>query len=162
MLANLKPDHYYPDIFAIDVDLLSREGIRGLICDIDNTIVPWSAEDVIQEVIDWFAKLEDDGFKLCLVSNGNDKRVKQFSQRLGIPGVGQAVKPARRAFRLARSRLSLNSDQIAVIGDQLFTDVLGGNRMGFKTILVDPMSRQEFFTTRIMRFFEGLFYKRGE
>ena len=160
MLNNLKPDQYYQDIFAIDLNLLQNEGIKGLICDIDNTIVPWSKDLLVKEVADWFAEIKEHGFKICLVSNGIDKRVNYFSEELSLPAVGQAVKPAKRAFRLAQKILKLKKEEIAVVGDQIFTDVFGGNRMGFRTILVDPMSDKEFFTTKVMRSLEKLVFKR--
>lgn len=160
MLNNFKPDQYYQDIFSIDLNSLKKEGIDGLICDIDNTIVPWSEDSVIEEVTDWFAEIERHGFKICLVSNGTDKRVKYFSNELSLPAIGQAVKPAKRAFKLAQKMLELRDDQIAVVGDQIFTDVYGGNRIGFRTILVDPMSDKELFTTKFMRSLENLVFKR--
>lgn len=160
MLNKLKPDQYYQDIFAIDLNLLKEEGIKGLICDIDNTIVPWSEESILKDVIDWFAEIKEHGFKICLVSNGTDKRVKFFSNELSLPAVGQAIKPAKRAFKLAQKILQLDEKEIVVVGDQIFTDVYGGNRMGYRTILVDPMSDKELFTTKIMRSLEKLVYKR--
>lgn len=162
MLSKFKPDKHFQDIFAIDFDKLRKEGIRGLICDIDNTIVPWSEEKVLAEVTDWFAEIKKKGFKVCLVSNGTDRRVSFFSNQLGLPAVGQAVKPSKRAFQKAQKKLGLKREEIAVIGDQIFTDVFGGNRMGFKTILVEPLSKKEFITTRIMRSLERLVYKRSD
>lgn len=160
MLDKLKPNLYYNNIFDIDLEELRLEGIRGIICDIDNTIVAWSEEEVLQEVIEWFEILYQSGFKVCLLSNGTDERVRYFSKVLGLPAIGQAVKPTRRAFKLARAKLGLERREIAVIGDQIFTDILGGNRMGFKTILVDPMNEKEFFITRINRFFEKMVFTR--
>lgn len=162
MLEKLKPDYYFHDIFTIEVDLLKKNQIEGIVCDIDNTIVSWSEELVLVGVVEWLAGLKEAGFKICLVSNGTDKRVKYFSQLLGIPAVGQAIKPAKRAFRKAREKLGLESKQIAVIGDQIFTDILGGNRMGFLTILVDPLNEKEFFTTMLMRQIEKMVFKRRE
>lgn len=160
MLDKFKPDQYYQDIFAIDLDSLKRKGIKGLICDIDNTIISWSEDLIVKEVVDWFAYIKRQGFLICLVSNGKNKRVKYFSKELSLPAVGQAIKPAKRAFKQAQKMLMLNKGEIAVIGDQIFTDVYGGNRMGYCTILVDPMSEKELFTTRFMRKIEKLVYKR--
>ncbi len=162
MLNMFKPDKHFRNIFAIDFDNLKKEGIRGLICDIDNTIVPWSEEKVLVEVVDWFADAKEKGFKVCLVSNGTDRRVSFFSNELELPAVGQAVKPTKRAFKKAQKKLGLKKEEIAVVGDQIFTDVCGGNRMGFKTILVEPLSKKEFITTRIMRSLEKLVYRRRE
>ena len=160
MFDKLKPELYYQDIFAIDLIALDREGIKGLICDIDNTIMPWSEDTIIKEVLDWFDEIKEQGFSICLVSNGKDKRVKKLSQDLSIPAVGLAAKPSKRAFKKAQKILKLKREEIAVIGDQLFTDIFGGNRMGFKTILVDPMSSKEFFTTMLIRKIERFVYKR--
>lgn len=162
MFKKLKPDQYYQDVFSIDFDLLQEQGIKGVICDIDNTIIPWSKEELLQEIIDWFTNIKDRGLQICLVSNGTAKRVSYFSEKLDLPAFGQAVKPAGKAFREAQTVMGLRSTEIVVIGDQLFTDVFGGNRMGFMTILVDPMSSREFFTTRIMRLLEKMFFKRGD
>lgn len=162
MLNKFQPDQYYQDIFAIDLDLLKQEGIKGMICDIDNTIVPWSEYSVVEEVIDWFAEIKRRGFKICLLSNGKDERVSYFSKKLSIPAVGLAIKPAKKAFRQAQEKLGLEKDEIVVVGDQIFTDIYGGNRMGFKTILVDPLSQKEFFMTRLMRKLERLVFKRRE
>jgi HAD superfamily phosphatase (TIGR01668 family) len=160
MFEKLKPDLYYQNIFAIDFGELARKGVRGLICDIDNTIIPWSEDKILKEVTDWFAEIKKKGFSICLVSNGKDKRVKKISRELAIPALGLALKPSRKAFKKAQEILKLKKEEIAVIGDQLFTDILGGNRMGFKTILVDPMSSKEFFTTMLVRRIEGFIYKR--
>lgn len=160
MFNKLQPDQYYQDIFSIDLDLLKKQGIKGIICDIDNTIVPWSKKEVVLKVYDWFTEIERNGLKMCLVSNGTDSRVKSFSQKLDIPAVGLAIKPSKKAFRVAKKILELDNREIAVVGDQIFTDVFGGNRMGFKTILVDPMSKREFFTTKIIRLLEKLVFKR--
>lgn len=161
MISLLKPDYYFNDIFSIDLDLLLKQGIKGIICDIDNTIVPWSEKRVLLEVADWFNAVKNKDFRICLVSNGMDRRVSFFSEELEVPAIGQAVKPTRKAFKLAKDKLGLNSSEIAMIGDQIFTDILGGNRMGFKTILVDPMSEEELFSTKIIRKLEKLVFERS-
>lgn len=161
MFAFLQPDKYYENIFEIDLDQLQQMGIRGIICDIDNTIVPWNKKEVMEEVAEWFKEMKDRGFKIVLISNGLERRVNYFSECLDIPALGRAVKPRKKAFIRARKLMELNRQEIAVIGDQLFTDVLGGNRLGFLTILVDPLDKQEFITTRVLRLLEKLLYRRG-
>jgi len=161
ILKNLYPDNYYESIFDIDIEDLKSLEIKGIVVDIDNTIVPWNDKELSEEVFNWFKKLIKEGFKLCLISNGMSKRVKYFSNQLDIPAIGKAVKPRKKAFKKALNILDVQKDKIAVIGDQIFTDVLGGNRMGFTTILVDPLNKQEFITTKIMRFLEKLVIKRG-
>ena len=160
MFEVLEPDYYYKDIFSVDFDRLKDIGIRGIICDIDNTIVPYHKKELIQDVLDWFETMKKEGFKICLLSNGMDKRVEFFSNKLDLPAIGQAVKPRKKAYFNAINILNLHNSQIAVIGDQIFTDVYGGNRIGLKTILVDPMDNKEFILTKFVRKIEKFVYKR--
>jgi hypothetical protein len=160
MFDYLKPDYYYSDIFSIDLNILKKQGIKGVICDIDNTIVAWSNKEILEKVYEWIQLLEEDGFSVCLVSNGLNRRVSYFRENLEVPAVGQAVKPRKKAYKKAQKILGLKSTEIVVIGDQIFTDILGGNRLDFLTILVDPVDNKEFFTTRIMRCFERLIFTR--
>ncbi len=160
IIGYFRPDHYYNNIFDVNLNELEREGIKGILCDIDNTIVPWKEKEVMIEVVEWLDNIQERGFRVCLLSNGMNSRVKFFSQKLDIPGIGKAVKPKIKAFKTAMNILKLEKDQIAIIGDQIFTDVLGGNRAGLKTILVDPMDSNEFITTRFFRLLENLFFKR--
>ncbi|MEJ6950048.1 YqeG family HAD IIIA-type phosphatase [Natronospora cellulosivora (SeqCode)] len=159
MINKLQPDQYYRDVYKIDLDLLKEKGIKGLIFDIDNTIIPWSEKAVVKELLDFFDEINNEGFEICLVSNGKDKRVKFFSEELKLPAIGQAIKPSKRAFKKAQNILGLKTNEIAVIGDQIFTDVLGGNRMGYTTILVDPLSEKELISTKVMRSLEKIVFK---
>lgn len=161
ILKKLYPDAYYKSIFNINIKDLKESGIKGIIVDIDNTIVPWNDKKVSDEVFNWFTNLIEEGFRLCLISNGMTKRVEYFSNQLDIPAIGTAVKPRKKAFKKALKILGLKKEKVAVIGDQIFTDVLGGNRMEFMTILVDPLEENEFITTKIMRFIEKIVFKRG-
>jgi HAD superfamily phosphatase (TIGR01668 family) len=161
ILRKLHPDAYYKSIFNINIDNLKESDIKGIIVDIDNTIVPWNDKKISDEVFNWFKNLIEEGFRLCLISNGMTKRVEYFSNQLDIPAIGTAVKPRKKAFRKALKILGLKKDKVAVVGDQIFTDVLGGNRMGFMTILVDPLNEDEFITTKIMRFIGKIVFNRG-
>lgn len=160
-MDKLYPDIYFESIFDVQTEDLQDMNIKGVIVDIDNTIVPWDNKKLNDEVFNWFKELIQNNFKLCLISNGMSKRVEYFSNQLDIPAIGKAVKPRKKAFKQALKILDLKRSEIAVIGDQIFTDILGGNRMGFTTILVDPIVENEFITTKIMRYFERLVIKRG-
>jgi len=161
ILKKLYPDCYYESIFDIKIADLKDAEIKGIIVDIDNTIIPWNDKNISDEVFNWFKKFIEEGFKLCLISNGMNKRVEYFRNQLDIPAIGNAVKPRKKAYIKSLNILNLKRNEIAVIGDQVFTDVLGGNRMGFMTILVDPLNKNEFFTTRLMRLLEKFVIKRG-
>lgn len=145
------PDAIYPSVRDIDLKDLQRRGIAGLLIDIDNTIVPWGNPQMDQDFIRWISLAKEEGFRICLVSNALPERVQSFAELLGIPAVGRAMKPLGRAFRRGIDLLGLRRGQVAVVGDQLFTDVLGGNRMGLYTILVNPLSTAELGSTQIMR-----------
>ncbi len=159
MLQNIYPDKYYNSIFNINLDKLKKENIKGIICDIDNTIVPYDEKIVKKDVKNWLEKVQKKGFKVCLISNGFKKRVKNFEKQLNIPAIGRAIKPRQKAFIKALDILKLKKEEIVVIGDQIFTDVWGGNRMGLKTILVDPLVKKDFIFTKFLRAAEKIFVK---
>ncbi|MFW5999343.1 MAG: YqeG family HAD IIIA-type phosphatase [Halanaerobiaceae bacterium] len=154
------PDYYFAAVPEISPGFLHENDIEGIICDIDNTIVVWNNDELSDRYRDWFTMLLERGFEVCLISNGLNSRVEYFGRKLGVPAVGQAVKPLKRAFFEAGGKLEVEPEKIAVIGDQIFTDILGGNRAGFITILVDPIDRKEFFLTRFMRLFEKPLFNR--
>ena len=154
MLKLLAPDQQLNNIFEVDTDQLQSLGIKGIITDMDNTLVPWSDRTVHPRLSAWFAGLKKKNFKLFIVSNNSKDRGGQLANELAIPAIWYAVKPRRRAFREALNKMQLPPEQVAVIGDQIFTDVLGGNRLGLYTILVVPLSEKEFIWTKLMRLFE--------
>lgn len=156
MLELLRPNMYVESIFAIDREHLWKIGIRGLIFDLDNTIIPWKAQHLPPDTATWLTALRERGFKLCVVSNAKTKRVEALTRPLNIPAVPIAIKPSRRAFLLAMTAMETKNEETAVVGDQLFTDVLGGNRLKLFTILVRPMSSREFVGTKFMRVLEKL------
>lgn len=148
------PKLYVDSIFDIDLDYLKQKGINSLIIDIDNTLVAWDKKTAPRSVIDWFNKLKDKGFKICLVSNNTLDRVVKFTEDIDIQAFHRAKKPFKTTFKKAMKYLNSNKENTAIIGDQIFTDILGGNRMGLFTILVVPIESKEFFITEIVRKFE--------
>lgn len=154
MLEILQPRLFVDNIYGIDDEHLWGLGIRGIIFDLDNTILPWKSKSLPAETTRWMAKLKDRGFKLCIVSNGMPRRVHKIIRPLDIPTVPIAVKPTRRAFLLAMATMETTTRETAVVGDQVFTDILGGNRLSLFTILVKPISNREFMGTKVMRALE--------
>lgn len=152
----LTPSLYLPSIFAIDLDKLVSRGIRGLILDLDNTLIEWNAPLPNPPLVQWVAQVRGKGLLACIVSNNRRDRVTTFARDLGIPAIPSAGKPRRGAFREAMKLMGTSPDETAVIGDQIFTDVLGGNRLGLHTILVVPITRREFVGTRFVRRIERL------
>lgn len=151
MLERLSPNEYVKSIFDIDLDLLREKGIRGLIIDVDNTLVAWKTKTADRRILDWFNVLEIKGFRACILSNNTKDRVVKFTERIRIPAVYRAAKPRKRAFIKAMEAMGTAENETAVIGDQIFTDVFGGNRLKLYTILVVPVGEKEFFTTRFVR-----------
>jgi HAD superfamily phosphatase (TIGR01668 family) len=138
------------------VHILHARGIRGVILDLDNTIVPWGTHDLNPLVPAWIAAAQHAGLRLCIVSNNVGARVTSIAQRLGLPLVAGALKPRRTALRRALALMGTTPDVTALVGDQVFTDILGGNRLGLFTILVCPQSRKEFVLTKAVRLIERL------
>lgn len=161
MLRSLVRKWCCPDLQAdsvADIDLadLWARGIRALLLDLDNTLVQWRSREVQSEVGSWIRQAQEAGFRLCIVSNaGSARRVEPVARELGVPFAVRAGKPSRRAFRHAAALLQVSPKQTAVIGDQVFTDILGGNRAGMLTVLVSPINRRrEFISTKMMRLLE--------
>ncbi|NLJ33714.1 MAG: YqeG family HAD IIIA-type phosphatase [Firmicutes bacterium] len=153
----LCPRLYVDSIFAIPIDALWQRGIRGLIFDVDNTLTGWRGRELDAKTLEWFAGLLEKGFKICLVSNsGQRERVRDFGRLLDVCAIPRAYKPMGRAFLAALNNLETEVESTAVIGDQIFTDVLGGNRLGLYTILVVPLSKNEFIGTKCVRLLERL------
>lgn len=151
MFERFFPNAFYETIFEVDYHKLQDEGIRGLMFDIDNTLVPFDVVHPTGEVIKLFTKLATDGFKICLVSNNSQTRVLRFNEKLKVFAISKALKPMRRNLRKAMAMMETTIESSVFIGDQLFTDVWGGNRLGIKTILVKPIAVKEQFITKIKR-----------
>ena len=166
VLKNFLPNEHVKSVFEIQPDILKEQGIKGVITDLDNTLVAWDVKEATQEVIQWFNLMKEHDIKVTIISNNNEERVKVFSDPLETPFVSHAKKPLGHAFRAAAKAMDLNKEEIAVIGDQLLTDVLGGNRAGLHTILVVPIVQSDAKITRINRSIErrilNYFRKKGK
>lgn len=156
MYSLLCPNLILNSLHELEHSTLKELGIQGIIFDLDNTIIPWDSQEMSIEMIKQLNTLLSEGFKICLLSNNMGSRVKSIAEIFGIPFVSRAYKPAKSGFRNAVTAMELSTNQVAVIGDQLFTDILGGNRLGLVTIWVKPLSAQEFIGTKITRLLEKL------
>lgn len=151
MIDLLCPDECVESVLDIDLESLARRGITALILDLDNTLLAWETDEIPSAVSAWVDHARDRGFKVCIASNATKSRVRKIADQLGVPAISKAVKPRKRPFRLAMEMLGATPERTAVIGDQVFTDVLGGNRLDLYTILINPISDMELKTTRIVR-----------
>lgn len=147
----LRPSMRVASVLEIDLAHLEELGVKGLIFDLDDTLVHAKQPRAEQEILDWIAGLRD-RFEIYIVSNNaSHARVHEAATHLNLRWVHRALKPSRRFFRHALEEMGLAPHQAAIVGDQLFTDVLGGNRLGAMTILVDPLSRERKWHRRVMR-----------
>jgi uncharacterized protein len=143
------PHRMVESVRQIDPDDLVRRGIRGLILDLDNTLVRWREEEMTQEITTWLAQLQERHIKLCIMSNSLvGSRSVRIAQRLGAVNVSRARKPSRQGFARALAALGTDPAATAIVGDQMFTDILGGNRAGIYTIMVRQLHHHEFAYTR--------------
>lgn len=150
-LQKLMPSQFVESIHHIDIDQLKRNKVRAVITDLDNTLVEWDRPYATPEVEGWLKRMREAGIQVTVVSNNNKERVKRFCSPLGIGFICAARKPTNRAFLQAVRQMNVTIAETVVIGDQLFTDVLGGNRLGFHTILVVPVAQTDGFWTRFNR-----------
>jgi HAD superfamily phosphatase (TIGR01668 family) len=160
MLEILCPKGRAESVLELDIHKLKLAGIRGVIFDLDNTLVEWKKDIVRQEVIALVGRFKADGFKLCILSNALEHRAEGVAKVLDLPYICRATKPRKSAFRKALRLLGTSPRETAVVGDQLFTDILGGNRMGLYTIWTPPLSSREFIYTKVVRQLERLVLKR--
>ncbi|MDM5190048.1 YqeG family HAD IIIA-type phosphatase [Bacillus sp. DX4.1] len=145
------PNEYVKNVYHIQPEDLKERGIKGIITDLDNTLIEWNRPDATPQLKQWFLEMKEQGIQVTVVSNNNEQRVKDFADPLGIPFIHSARKPLVRAFKRAIQEMNLQADEVVVIGDQLLTDVLGGNRVGLYTILVVPVAQTDGLVTRFNR-----------
>jgi HAD superfamily phosphatase (TIGR01668 family) len=153
-VESLVPDHHARTLPEVSLDALAAAGIRGIVVDLDNTVCAYRQPELAPGVAEWVAEARRRGFGLVLVSNNFSERVASIGARLGIPVVPNALKPLPFAFLRALRLLRTPRRETVVIGDQLFTDVLGAKLVGLRTVLTQPLVAHDFALTRILRFLE--------
>lgn len=156
MLEKLRPDIFADSLHELTASTLKEKGIEGIIIDLDNTLTNWNQRFITEEVCNWIKMLQSQGLRLCVLSNSSAKRIDGTIKALGLSYVAYALKPGKHGFLRAMEKLNTNPSNTAVIGDQLFTDVLGGKRLGLTTILIKPRSKREFWGTKIIRKLEKI------
>ncbi|MEK4486543.1 YqeG family HAD IIIA-type phosphatase [Psychrobacillus sp. FSL H8-0484] len=154
MYSNFIPSEFVRSVFHITPEMLKDKGVTAIITDLDNTLVEWDRPDATPKLIEWFVGMKAAGIQVTIVSNNNELRVKSFADPLGIPFIFKARKPLGKAFRQALNTMSVKREEVVVIGDQLLTDVFGGNRQKLHTILVIPVAKSDGFFTKFNRMVE--------
>lgn len=147
----LYPKAYFEKVEDITIEFLNKNNIKALILDVDNTLIDYY-KNLSKEKISWAKNLKKNGVKLHILSNSNKiEKVREVSEKLDIPYIYFAKKPLKSGFLKVQKKLQENPENIGVVGDQIFTDIIGGNRCNMYTILVDPIYEKDILITRIKR-----------
>ncbi|MEO0248304.1 MAG: YqeG family HAD IIIA-type phosphatase [candidate division WOR-3 bacterium] len=155
------PSEMIGSVTEITPDSLKEQGLCDLLLDLDNTLAHWRSYQIPEAVQAWVERMKASGIRLCLVSNTRRlKRLRWLSEQLGIPYARGPMKPRRGLLFDALRILGVEPREAAIVGDQVFTDIWGGNRAGLYTIWVRPMHSHEFIGTKISRLIEGWLSKR--
>lgn len=156
----LYPREYAESLSKIDWIRLKRKKLTNIILDLDETLIPKDFNEISLQVFEFIQSLKEQGFKICLTSNSRHPlRVKYFGETLRLPYFSLALKPFPSAFNNALKTMQAKRENAVVIGDQLLTDILGGNICGIYTIMVKPLSPETFFMRKIMRWMEGIIFR---
>ncbi len=142
-MKTLYPNIYLKKVEEITIQMLIKNRIKLLILDVDNTLIDYY-KNLSEEVINWTKEMKGQGIKLYILSNTNDKKkVETIANKLDIQYRHFAMKPLKKGFKYIQKQTNIKSENIAVVGDQIFTDVVGGNRCKMFTILVDPINKEK-------------------
>lgn len=155
----ITPNSYRKNIYEIDYKALKEQGYKHLIFDIDNTIMPVNDINVSKELKTFFSELKKD-FTICLVSNNNEDRVNPVKEKLNVLGLGDAKKPKKEAYDKSLKLLNGTKKDTVMIGDQMLSDIVGGNRYGLYTILVEPFENKYDIKTGTSRVLQNILMNR--
>ncbi len=158
----LYPNAYLKNVKEITIDFLNKNNIKALILDVDNTLIDFNKK-MLDGVEEWCKNLKKQGIKLFIVSNSNKKtKVEMVAKKLELQYIHFATKPFKRGFRKAAKMLQEKNENIAVVGDQIFTDVIGANRCKMFSILVEPIEKKDLLVTKIKRPLENYIIKKHQ
>jgi len=150
----LKPDLFVEKLSDVKIEELVNQEVKGLILDVDNTLISRKSEKLSKDVLNWVSKAHR-YFKIIILSNNSEEKILRVATPLNIPYISWTLKPLTIFYKIALLRLGLPANKVCVIGDQIFTDVLGGRLVGAKTIHVKPIKEEEDSGwTRFVRTFE--------
>ena len=147
----LLPDIKLERITDISIQLLNKFDIKALLLDVDNTMSTHHGTVLTDGLTEWIAEMQQGGIKLCVLSNSKEKRVAPFAQRIGLPYISLGLKPLPTGYLRGVKRLQEKRKNVAIVGDQMFTDVLGGRAVGVKTILLTPIKPEDGWSFKIRR-----------
>lgn len=160
-LEIFRPAHLFYRVEDISPEWLKQQGISYILLDVDNTLAVWNEEQLSSSVDLWIRNIKENKIKIMLISNSAAARLERISSRYGLGYISWACKPFNRSFLKALHLLGCTDRQRAImIGDQVFTDVFGGNRLGIKTVLLTPRFDKDYIWTKFVRVIERIVLKR--
>ena len=140
MAFSLIPQGFYPSFTALEPAALAAKGIKLVLADLDNTLVPYKVPEPNEQVVAWKNALEAQGIQLFILSNSRKPgRAQRFAEALGVPFQGHSGKPKKKGYRKAMERMGAKPHETGMVGDQIFTDILGANNAGVTPLLVRPI-----------------------
>ena len=154
------PNGYFKKVSEISLEYLKENNIKGLILDVDNTLIDYY-RNMSEETVKWANNLKQNGIKMCILSNSEkQEKVKTVAEKLGLEYSYFGMKPLKKGFKKAQKMLGLENNEIAAVGDQIFTDVIGSNRMQMYSILVEPIEEKDIWVTKLKRPIENYIKKK--
>ena len=156
----LYPRLYCKKVTDINIEFLKENNIQGLILDVDNTLLDFDL-NIIEGLEKWHDNMKRNGIKTIIVSNSNKEgKIKKIAKLLNIEYIMFAMKPLKKGFKKAKEKLNLSEENIAAVGDQIFTDVIGANSCKMFSILVEPIDKKDIWITRFKRPIENIIIKK--
>ena len=157
---SLKPDIKLHGNTDITVELLNENNIKALLLDVDNTMSTHHGTVLTDGLLEWIAKMQEAGIKLMVLSNSKRFRIEPFASRIGLPFISLGCKPLPTGYLRGVKALGEKRKNVAIVGDQIFTDILGGKIVGVKTILLTPIKLEDGWSFKIRRKLEKKLYKK--
>ena len=155
----LKPKIKLDGITDISISLLNKYKIKALLLDVDNTMSTHHGMVLTEGLTEWISSMQQQGIKLMVLSNSKERRVKPFAEKIGLPFISMGCKPLPTGFLRGVKALGEKRKNVAIVGDQIFTDILGGNLVGVKTILLTPILLETTRGFRFKRWLERIVFK---
>ena len=155
-----KPTYIFKSVTDISIDFLKEKNINGLILDLDNTLTTHNNPQPADKVVEWIDEIKNAGIKMMIVSNNRAERVTPFAENLGLDFVPNGRKPLTTGFKKAQALMGIPFSEIAIVGDQIFTDILGANLKRVRTIYVHPIELESGFFFKLKRFLEKPFIRK--
>ena len=147
----LYPKFYYKNVQSIDLDVLNKNNIKGIILDVDNTLIDYK-RIMPEEIKPWVNEAKNRNFKVCILSNSNKKeKIEKVANDLSLEYIMSAKKPFKCGYKKIMQLLNLKPEECVAVGDQVFTDVIGANRMKINSIYVEPINKKEYWYTKWKR-----------